>query len=109
MWPVLIFARSIFGSPEFSDLLRPILTFPTFGGIRDGSAFLVNSPLSAWIALALGLLLVGLEVILRRHPLGRGRNYKYLRTPSVLVILAIATVLLASGALGEISAAYAQR
>ena len=106
----LVVARGIFGTRDFSTLRANLF------GLEDVSdqihlimSVFKESELTSQIALLFALAIVLLEVVCRNNPKFIGRNYKFLRIRPVQVWIMALSVLLISGSIGEVVAAYGQR
>ena len=71
--------------------------------------FILSLPNTSKASLILVILLVLVEFLLKKNKYVRKRNYKFLRTPIMLLILILLFILLARDDIGTNFAIYGQR
>lgn len=102
---IIVIGRLIFADNDTARLLDK-LTFSFDGfGVID---LLTTVPLHSIISLLFGILIIACEFIFKKSKIMRKRNYKFLRTPTSLLILCILGILFVSNE-GVNYAVYGQR
>jgi alginate O-acetyltransferase complex protein AlgI len=101
----IVVGRLIFADSDSTRLLEKLsFNFTNFDGVK----LLIGAPITSIISLLLGLGIVLTEFIFRNTSIMQKRNYKYLRTPLMLVLITFIGLLLISD-VGIDYAVYGQR
>ena len=102
---IIVIGRLIFADNDTARLLDK-LTFSFDGfGVID---LLTTVPLYSIISLLFGILIIACEFIFKKSKIMRKRNYKFLRTPTSLLMLCMLGILFVSN-VGVDYAVYGQR
>ena len=102
----IIFGRLIFAESDTSILLEKLsFTYVDLSAFN----FILSLPNTSKASLLLIILLVLVEFLFKKNKYVRKRNYKFLRTPIMLLILILLFILLARDDVGTNFAIYGQR
>ena len=102
---IIIIGRMIFADNNISQLIEKLsFNFNNFEAIE----LIINGPTASLMSLFLGIGMVFTEYFLRNSRIMHNRNYKYVRTPIVLLLLSFIGLILVSTT-GLDYAVYGQR